>query len=72
VTPDYSIEWLTCAIASRDATVALADRDWAGDWFYNSSSRDLGIRWLLVPAGGDLDRGPLVPALRAVLERRAS
>jgi hypothetical protein len=45
----------------------LADRGRAGDWFYDSSPPDLGVRWLPVPAGGDLDRGPLVPALRAVL-----
>jgi hypothetical protein len=27
----------------------LADRERAGDWFYDSSSRDLDVRWLPVP-----------------------
>jgi hypothetical protein len=34
----------------------------AGDWFSDVVGKFLSVRWLPVPAGDDLDRGPLVPA----------
>jgi Transposase IS116/IS110/IS902 family len=49
--------WHCCVGRSRMAA------DWSGDY----ASRNLGLCWLPVPARGDLDRGPLVPAVRAVL-----
>lgn len=39
----------------------------AGDWSSDCTSRDLGLRWLPVPAGGDLGRRPVVPPVWAVL-----
>jgi hypothetical protein len=39
----------------------------AGDWSGDCAWHYLGLRWLPVPAGGDHDRGPLVPAVRTVL-----
>ena len=39
----------------------------AGDWSGDCAWHGLGLRWFPVPAGGDLGRGPLVPAVRAVL-----
>ncbi len=41
----------------------------AGDWSGDCAGHGLGLCWLPVPAGGDLGRGPLVPALWAVLPR---
>ncbi len=34
-----------------------------GDWSGDCTWHELGRRWFPVPAGGDLGRGPLVPAL---------
>ena len=42
----------------------------AGDWSGDYMPHDLDLRWLPVPAGGDLARGPVVPAVRLVLPRR--
>ena len=42
----------------------------AGDWSGDCTSHDLGLRRLPVPAGGDLARGPVVPAVRPVLPGR--
>jgi hypothetical protein len=39
----------------------------AGDWWGDALGVVFGVCWLPVPAGGDRDRGPLVPALWAVL-----
>jgi hypothetical protein len=39
----------------------------AGDWSGDCAWHGLGLRWFPVPAGGDLGRGPLVPAVGAVL-----
>jgi len=39
----------------------------AGDWFGDCTSHGFGLGWLPVPARRDLGRGPLVPAIRAVL-----
>jgi hypothetical protein len=38
----------------------------AGDWFSDVVGKFLSVRWLPVPAGGDLGGGPLVPAVRPV------
>ena len=51
-------------------SVALVDRGRAGDWFGDVVGKALSVRRFPVPAGGDLGRGPLVPALRAVLPGR--
>jgi transposase-like protein len=40
------------------------------DWSRGYAWHELGLRWLPVPAGGDLCCGPLVFALRPVLPRR--
>jgi acetyl-CoA synthetase len=42
----------------------------AGDWFGDHACHDFVLCRFPVPAGGDLGRGPLVPALRPALPRR--
>jgi hypothetical protein len=57
-----------CGCTGRQCCVGRSQR--ARDWFGDVVGLVFGVRWLPVPAGGDRGRGPLVPAVRAVLPGR--
>jgi DDE superfamily endonuclease len=59
------------AARERQSGHSCVDRSRAaGDWSGDCTPHDFGLRWLPVPASGDLGSGPLVPAVRPVLPRR--
>ena len=57
-------------IRAREGTVALVERGWPETGRGDCTSHRIGLRRLPVPAGGDLARCPVAPAVWAVLPGR--
>ena len=68
---DWSVRRVCCIDRSPRRGGRSGRGSWAGASTSNrpSARRPVGVRRVPVPAGGDHGRGPLVPALRAVLPR---